>query len=59
MIYANEQQACAAYEQWSLEPDPNGYKETYPEWLDLDESTRELWYRIATSVLNSCAVYAK
>jgi hypothetical protein len=49
---ANEIQAKAAYEQFAEEPEPNGFKQTYEPWEELDDATRQLWFRVATASLN-------
>lgn len=49
---ATEVQAKTAYRQFASEPDPNGFKETYPEWEALSEENRSLWFRVASAVLN-------
>ncbi len=52
MRYPYEKQARAAYEQFASEPHPEGFKESYPEWPDLAQAHKELWFRVATAVLN-------
>ena len=49
---ATEKQAEAAYYQFSWEPHPEGYTEQYPDWNDLDDAHKQLWFRVATAVLN-------
>lgn len=56
IIVASEQQARVAFEQFASEPHPGGFEETYPDWADLAPGTKELWYRVATAVLNSKVV---
>ena len=52
-IYARDPQAKAAYDQFTIEPHPEGFNETYPAWENLSDGHKQLWYRVATAVLNA------
>ena len=51
-MFANKIQASAAYAQFASEPHPEGFEETYPSWDELDDGHKQLWFRVATAVLN-------
>ncbi len=46
----------AAYCQFASQPHPAGFTETYPDWQELSNGTRELWFKVATAALNGKAV---
>lgn len=52
-VFATDTQAKAAFKQFTKEPHPSGAVETYPDWNNLSEGNRQLWYRVATAVLNA------
>jgi hypothetical protein len=53
---ASEIQAKAAYDQFAEEPEPNGFTQTYEPWKELDDATKQLWFRVATAALNGKTV---
>ncbi len=55
---ATEKQARAAYIAFIAAPEPEQASGTtaitcYPTWVELDETSKEVWYSVAIAVLES------